>query len=267
MTGTSVPINSWLTDAKQQLKASGIMSYHLDALLLLEHVTKLSRESILSRPDTAIDAQSLQQLNQLLARRLSRVPIAYILNSKEFYGRSFYVDENVLIPRPESESFIELLKKHKLTDGSLIDVGCGSGILGITAKLEAPKLNVTQTDISKAALKVAEKNAKLLGAEVTTKKQDLFNDYYDIIFANLPYVPAEMSVEKELTHEPTVALFAEENGLRLYKDFCKKVAFFKPRCVLAECLLPQQNELQDLFLAIGYKELDKDGLVQCFVAS
>lgn len=261
---SSIKNNVWLSSANKKLKEAGIESYSLDSLLLLEFVTKLNRAHLLAHQDEELKSEQIEKLDNLLVERVKRTPLAYIMGKKEFYGRSFYVNENVLIPRPESESFIELLKKHDINAGKLIDVGCGSGILGITAKLENPKLEVTLSDISKPALEVAKQNAKDLGAEVKTKLQDLFNEYYDVVLANLPYVPRDLQVEKELSYEPQIALFAENKGLKIYKDFCKKVAKIKPQYVLTESLVTQHKKLDAMMNDASYQLKDTDNLVQLY---
>ena len=160
-----------------------------------------------------------------LSLRLDRVPVAYIIGHKEFYGHQFYVTTATLIPRPESETLIELLKKAvpqnvSLLDETirLVDVGTGSGALGVTAKLLFPELNVTLLDISRHALKIAEKNAKSLGAECAIVQSNLLAAYpftATIIIANLPYVDPEWERSPETDHEPSEALFAANHGKAL----------------------------------------------------
>ena len=136
------------------------------------------------------------------------------------------VSPAVLIPRPETEMIITLLKEllpagvSLLRDSpkKLVDIGTGSCILGITAKLEFPECEVTLCDISTHALNVAKANAKMLGADVTTLRSDLLADYPlvpDIILANLPYVDKQWDLSPETEYEPAVALFAENKGLHL----------------------------------------------------
>jgi release factor glutamine methyltransferase len=154
------------------------------------------------------------------------VPVAYIIGHKEFYGYSFKVTTATLIPRPESETLIELLgdalpKNERLIVEKplrLVDVGTGSGNLGISAKLTYPELDVTLVDVSRHALTVAEDNARLLQADVALIKSDLLTSYpfvADIIIANLPYVDPEWERSPETDHEPASALFAQNNGLAL----------------------------------------------------
>lgn len=261
---TLMTIQTWLQKSKEQLKQAGIPSYKLDSLLLLEFVTKLNRAHLLAHKDEELKSEQIEKLDKLLVERTKRTPLAYTTGKKEFYGRSFTVNENVLIPRPESESFIELLKKHQINTGTLIDVGCGSGILGITAKLENPEFEVTLSDTSKPALEIAKQNAKNLGAEVKAIRQDLFNKYYDVVLANLPYVPKDLDVEKELSYEPEIALFAENKGLKIYEDFCKKVAKIKPQYVFTESLVTQHKKLDAMMNDASYQLKDTDNLVQLY---
>lgn len=161
----------------------------------------------------------------MLEKRLNRMPVAYITGTKEFYGRRFIVTPSVLIPRPESETIIDLLRQILATNLStsspqLIDVGTGSGCLGITAKLEFPFFDVTLSDISEKALSIARLNAKNHKAMVDILKSDLLQKYKnkpDIIVANLPYVDAKWKRSPETNFEPDLALFANNHGLSIVK--------------------------------------------------
>ena len=123
----------------------------------------------------------------------------------------------VLVPRPESEAIIELLKELGVS-GKLLDIGTGSGCLGITAKLEIPKLNVILSDIIQPALRVARQNAEKFQADVALIKSNLLRAVpgkFDIIIANLPYVDRSWQRSPETNHEPALALFAKDEGLAL----------------------------------------------------
>ena len=219
-------IAAWLTSATDQLRAIGITSARLDAELLLAHTLRKSRTWIHAHGDEMIDSRTKEIANARLDLRLDRVPIAYIIGHKEFYGRKFKVTTATLIPRPESEALIELLRATlPLTQPliidqprRLVDVGTGSGALGITAKLEFPELDVTLIDTSRYALAVAKENAATLDAPVTLLQSDLLSAYpfvADTIIANLPYVDATWHRSPETNHEPAEALFADNHGLAL----------------------------------------------------
>lgn len=241
-------ISEWLKIATKSLKTANIPSARLDAELILANTLRKNRTYLHAHLDEEIDPRRFDIANARLDLRLDRVPIAYILGYKEFYGRKFTVSPSVLIPRPESEDLISLfleLTASEIAEKVLIDVGAGSGCLGITAKLERSNLSVILSDISKPALNIAEKNANALNADVHIQQQSLLNGQLkpvDYIFANLPYVDKNWNVSPELQYEPEIALFAEDEGLKLILQLISQA----PRCLTPEGLLfieadPQQH--------------------------
>lgn len=168
----------------------------------------------------------------MLEQRTNRLPLAYITGTKEFFGRDFTVNPHVLIPRPETETLIELLAGLPAPNNTrLIDVGTGSGVISITAKLEHPSWTVWATDVDPKALAIAHQNAATLGADVQlahadllelksdkykpTPKQLITPPTFNIIAANLPYVATNATVSPETAHEPQHALYAAHDGLAL----------------------------------------------------
>ena len=253
-------ISEWLKIATKSLKTANIPSARLDAELILANTLRKNRTYLHAHLDEEIDPRRFDIANARLDLRLDRVPIAYILGYKEFYGRKFTVSPSVLVPRPESEDLISLfleLTASEITEKVLIDVGAGSGCLGITAKLERSNLSVILSDISKPALNIAEKNANALNADVHIQQQSLLNGQLkpvDYIFANLPYVDKNWDVSPELQYEPEIALFAEDEGLKLILQLISQV----PRCLTSEGLLfieadPQQhNRIIDEAMKNGF---------------
>lgn len=218
-------IHEWIHAATIQLAGVGIGTAKLDAELILAHTIRKGRTWLHAYRDETLTDRQIEITNARLALRADRVPLAYITGHKEFYGRRFIVTPSVLIPRPESEVIIEILSEiiseegHSATQAKrLVDVGTGSGCLGITAKLEHPNLDVTLLDIDRHALTIAQKNATALNAAVHTTKSDLLSGYpvqTDIILANLPYVDETWERSPETNHEPALALFAKQEGLQL----------------------------------------------------
>jgi len=211
----------------------GISSALLDAEIILAHTLRKSRTWLHAHGDGQLSLREREIASARLDLRLDRTPIAYIIGHKEFYGRLFKVSPSVLVPRPESETIIELL--DNLCDGStktLVDVGTGSGCLGITAKLEHPELEVTLTDISHHALGIAEKNAETLGATITIVKNDLLvpnpqlPPHIDIILANLPYVDHNWERSPETNYEPELALFADKGGRALIERLLQEAPLY-----------------------------------------
>lgn len=219
-------IKDWLQDAANQLAEVGISSAKLDAEIILAHTLRQNRTYLHAHDDELLSPRQVEIADARLQLRLDRTPIAYIVGHKEFYGRLFKVNPATLIPRPESETIITLLKELTAqttihlsdTPKRLVDVGTGTGCLGITAKLEVPELEVTLVDISRQALKVAETNAVALHADVAITRSDLLLEYpfvADYIIANLPYVDSIWERSPETHYEPSLALFADDEGLAL----------------------------------------------------
>lgn len=227
-------IKDWLKTAVAELVAAGIPSAKLDAEIILAHTLRRSRTYLHAHDDEEFSLRDQEIADARLRLRLDRTPIAYIVGHKEFYGRLFQVTPATLIPRPESEVMITLLKEyaaqtkldlHKTTE-RLVDIGTGSGCLGITAKRELPELDATLIDVSRHALTVAETNAKRLEAKVTILRSNLLSDYpfaANYILANLPYVDTEWERSPETDYEPALALFADDKGLDLIYKLLEQV--------------------------------------------
>ncbi|HXH26790.1 MAG TPA: peptide chain release factor N(5)-glutamine methyltransferase [Candidatus Acidoferrum sp.] len=212
-------IQDWLDDATKQLRAAGVLSARLDSLLLLADELARDKTWLLAHAKAALSTSQLQELDQKLIRRIKREPLAYIRGTQEFYRREFIVTPDVLIPRPETETLIELLAGlSKKSGDTLVDIGTGSGCIAITAKLEMPELSVYASDISQPALAIAKQNAARLGAAITFYQQNLLvnksHGPFSFIIANLPYVAKKWERSPETNFEPAHALFAPDQGLQ-----------------------------------------------------
>ena len=241
----------------------------LDANLLLGHATGLSKAQLLAYPETALSALQLGKLKSLYEQRISGMPIAYITGTKEFCGHSFVVNKHVLVPRPESESFIELLLQLHKTERihNVTDIGTGSGALAISAKLALPSLHITATDASARALAVAAKNSLGLAAPITLRKQSLLTgdkEGYDVVLANLPYVPTNTTPSPSIAAEPAMALFSGPDGLTHYRALFKQLAPKYIRFVMTESLESQHLQVVRLAQLAGYGLTKSVGLVQLF---
>lgn len=223
---SKLTLQQWLKGATQKLETAGISTARLDALVLLADALDKDKAWLLANSDLVIQNTILGILNHKLAKRALRTPLAYIRGKQEFYGREFKVNKRVLIPRPESETLIDLLKSLAFDKtGFLLDVGTGSGALGITAALECPNLEVWLNDIDPDALAVANHNARRFKLKLQFWPGDLLEKhitqpdypYIDYILANLPYVDKTWKRSPETQFEPALALFANEGGLELIK--------------------------------------------------
>jgi release factor glutamine methyltransferase len=245
-------IKEWLEQAAVRLVGAGIGTAKLDAEIILAHTLRKPRTYIHAHGEDQLSSREYEIAEARLDLRADRTPIAYIIGHKEFYGRPFKVTPATLIPRPETEDMITVLNeiipdtKALLPQANrqLVDVGTGSGILGITAKLEHPELHVTLIDVSRHALNVAAQNAKSLGADVHILQSDLLPQYVllaDIILANLPYVDPSWERSPETNQEPPEALFAQDSGLQLIKKLIDQTS---DKLRLGGCLLLEADPRQ-----------------------
>ena len=213
-----------LAEARSLLAATPFGASTREARLLLGHVLGLSEARVIARQETAVPPEAEARFRDLLARRLTGEPVAYLLGEREFWGRSFAVDSRVLIPRPETEHLIEVALAERLPERPwILDVGTGSGILAVTLALGVPGSRIAATDLSPGALAVAARNARRLGARVSLVETDLAAGLdlarFDLVVSNPPYVDRseipEISIEVH-GFEPALALFPPGDGDSLY---------------------------------------------------
>jgi len=227
-----------------------------EAHLLLEHLTKLSRtDLILNRQEVLTKAQR-ETLDVWLERRRNREPLQHILGVAPFYGLELNVTPDVLIPRPETERLVELVLNDisELASPKILDVGTGSGAVALALKQEKPDAVVMATDVSEAALRVARRNARDLGLEVsfvlsnllTNDEVETFARTLDILVANLPYLPERdrETVSPEVDHDPHLALYAGADGLDLFKRLATQAFKLLKPGVLCWLELDPRNVLE-----------------------
>lgn len=197
-----------------------------------------------------VSTNELAQFEADFKKFLAGYPMQQIIGHEWYYHRKFKVTADTLIPRPETEEWQNQVFTLLPTDKKLnvLDIGTGTGVLGLTHKLERPTDSVTVTDISEVALEVAKENAETLDADVRFELGSLLEpvvgEMFDVILCNPPYISQDEVVvmdESVLNHEPESALFAEDNGLALYKK-------------LAEDITDSLNPGARVFLEIGYKQ-------------
>lgn len=248
-------IKTALFNATNKFKKSKMTSAHLDAEVILSFTLNKSREFIFAHPEKELTTKQLKHFNALIKKRGLNYPVAYITNNKEFYGLDFFVDKNVLIPRPETETIVEnaistvmsattstreTQNIASLRDPIIADIGAGSGCIAVSIAKNNPAVRLIATDISRSALKIAKRNAKRHNVSNKIKfcQGDLIkpirNKKISIIIANLPYLPNKKI--KSLRHEPQNALYAEKNGLALYEKLFQQTSAlkYKPKFILIE---------------------------------
>jgi release factor glutamine methyltransferase len=214
---------TWLRDAAGQLQATLALdaaAARIEARLLAAAALSCDTTWLITHGDEAAD---IHQLAPWINRRLAGEPVAYILGTREFYGHPFQVDPAVLIPRPETEHLVEATLERIPAGAAVLDLCTGSGCVAITLKLARPQYRIVATDLSHAALKVAQANAVTLNACITFHHGDLFapvtGQYFDAIVSNPPYIAtadAHLS-QGDVRFEPRLALASGPDGLDLIR--------------------------------------------------
>jgi len=217
--------------------------------MLLCHYLDLSRAQLLAEMREELPPDVKEKFVSAMEKVVSGVPVQHIMGYEEFYGRKFLVNEEVLIPRPETEELVQGLlarmgRLYPATDViKIVDVGTGSGAISVTLALESNRLDVMTVDIAKASIDVAQENAARLGAKVRFIEGDLLGPLIeeekkvDVVVSNPPYIP-EDDIETLSTvvkdHEPLRALVGGQDGLDFYRRFMKEIPLvLKERGIVA----------------------------------
>lgn len=217
------------------------------AKVLFYHLANLSPHELYMMMDEEVQEDLLNEFNKGIQEYKNGKPIQYIKGVENFFGRDFIVDEDVLIPRYETEELVEQILYRiddyfeDVEDLTLCDVGTGSGAIAISLKCEEPRMKMYATDISEAALEVAKKNAIKNEAEVTFMQGDMCqplldaNIKVDIFVSNPPYIPVHQEIQSIVKdNEPHVALFGGEDGLYFYRKIFDTVRpLLKDQAILA----------------------------------
>ncbi len=244
--------------------------------LLLENISGLSKTDFILQKDFLLSENQEIQLTGAKLRLLNHEPIQYIINEAWFYGLQFYVDKNVLIPRPETEELIESIIsniKFPIDSLKILDIGTGSGCIPIALKRKLRKAEVWSCDISEKALAVAKRNANALAAEINFRHLDFLNEKetanlpsFDIIVSNPPYVPERDKTTMHsnvLNYEPHTALFVPDNDALVFYKFIAAFAkkhLNKNGSIFLEIHEAYGNAVKNLFLNEGFPsvEIKKD---------
>ena len=243
--------------------------------ILTEYLHNLKRVDVALNPDFELSEEEVEKWNAILAELQQEKPIQYITGEAWFYGLKFEVNENTLIPRPETEELVEWILNspiiHHPSSMNILDIGTGTGCIPISLKANLPQANVSAIDVSEKALEVAKRNAKSNKVEINFIQTNILevedlNQYFDIIVSNPPYV---RNLEKEeikknvLDYEPHLALFVEDTDALL---FYRKIAQLALKNLTPNGLLFFEinqylgKETVELLQNIGFKniELKKD---------
>lgn len=246
------------------LEGRKIESASLDTKILLSFATKISKTEFITHPETEIPHAQSELFQELVKRRGNNEPVAYLIHEKEFYGLSFYVNEHVLIPRPETEILIELFEKKAAQKNIRVcDVGTGSGAIAVTLKKTFPEISITAVDISADALWVAKMNAQMQRVELDFIESDLLDKVqgpFEAIVANLPYVPSSdiPGLSKDVQFEPKLALDSGKDGLDHYRKLLPQAhqKLVSGGFLLMEYGIHQTETLKTLLQSAGFSSIE-----------
>ena len=218
-------LSEFIRNVTEEFKKIGIPTPLLDAQLLISHVLGIEKHELNLRSGALLDERQLKDIRKLVTRRLAFEPVAYIIKNREFYSLPFFVNRDVLIPRPETELVVDMVIYYARQNGRVLDLGTGSGAIAVAVKYNRPDLNVCASDISDRALRVAKKNSNsIIGkGAISFFCGHLFEPFpgerFDVIASNPPYVNSDISdtLQKELSFEPPLAIFTGDKGRSLIK--------------------------------------------------
>lgn len=266
----SITINELYMEIRKKFRAADISMAELEARELTAFVTKTDKRMTANWAYCYLDDNTVQKARQMTERRLNHEPLAYILGEWDFYGYTFMVNKNVLIPRSDTEPLCQLAIEDAKTLESpkVIDICCGSGCIGLALAAEVHNARVVAVDISEDALSVARENARRL--EITNRystsignalqKPDEHLGKFDIMLCNPPYITADEMKELDKSvsdYEPHLALFGGTDGLDFYRNIAKnwvKMMNDGGRMYF-ECGYKQANDVAEIFKNLGMTDI------------
>lgn len=256
-------LESLLKKGTTILKDNGLEEAGLDAWLLLEFKTGKNRAYYFAHGDEPVSDETAAEYLTLIGRRAGHIPVQQLTHQAFFMGYEFYVNENVLIPRQDTETLVEEALKVVKPGMKVLDMCTGSGCIIVSIVHNVPEVEGTATDISKQALLVAKENAKLNQVSVTFERSDLFDNVtgtYDVIVSNPPYIRTGEVVKlmpEVQEFEPMEALDGKEDGLYFYRKIIKECkAYLKPGGhILFEIGYDQGEAVSGLLKEAGFKNV------------
>ena len=256
-------VKQLLSDVTLKLSISEIDNAARDARILVAHALGIPISQLSLNTNENVPEDISASLEKLISRRINREPIAKILGKRQFWGRTFFISEDVLDPRGDTETLINYVKDRPVR--SVLDLGTGSGVIAISLACEWKEVHVVATDISEAALLVAQKNARYFNVQdkIDFLKSDWFEAIegkFDLIISNPPYIGLseinEISQEV-LNHDPELALFAGSDGLGAYEQIIPQLTkFLNPGgTVVLEIGASQSDSVKALMNSSGLSEV------------
>ena len=241
----------------------------LKSRILLMNILNVSKEYLLIHNNDEFPEEKLEELKDKLSRLKNNEPIQYIINKQEFFGYDFYVDENVLIPQPDTEILVEeainistKMKEMCKTNIKILDLCTGSGAIAVSLAKNIKEAYVIASDISKNALEIAKKNSILNNVEIKFIHSDLYENIkekFNMIVSNPPYIRSKVieSLSEEVKKEPHIALDGGEDGLKFYRKIIEesKALLEENGYLLLEIGFDQRKDVIELLEKNNYKNI------------
>ncbi|MDP8210934.1 MAG: peptide chain release factor N(5)-glutamine methyltransferase [Candidatus Stygibacter australis] len=260
---TASHIFQLFSEISKILSKYSINSPEAEAELIINHFFNISRSQIYLKPDLPVSPEILTEISNLLAKRCQHDPLQYLLGEVEFYNSILKVTPDVLIPRPETELLVDIILQENPDKGiRMCDLGTGSGAIAIALKKARPDWQVTATDISPVALKLARQNAQNNHCQIDFLLSDIFSDIdtkFDLIVSNPPYISESdyLLLESEIFYEPKTALIASEDGLYFYHKIIQSASKYMhlPATLYLEIGAEQSSRITKLAVQAGASKI------------
>lgn len=259
-----VLVRDIIDNAAEKLKKAEIMDYAIDVWFLAEFVFGVKRTDLYIHPDITVSKEKAAEYMKLIDEREAKVPLQYLTGTQEFMGLTFHVNENVLIPRQDTEILVEQTIKHiSGKELKVLDMCTGSGCIAIAIDKFCKKAEVTGADISHKALEVAKKNNLSNGANVAFVQTDLFENIsqtFDVIVSNPPYIKSgEINglMDEVRKFEPVGALDGDWDGLKFYRQICRNALKYlnKNGMIFFEIGYDQGQSVPQILQENGFKDI------------
>ena len=264
-TWTTLAVLDWTT---KRFTEAGIASARLEAQVLLAHVLQCTRTQLYTGFDKPLGEPELAAYRELIKRRLAGEPVAYLVGEHEFWGMPFYVDASVLVPRPDTETVVEVarsLRPDRSAPCRVLDLCTGSGVLAVSLAKELPAARVVATEVSEPAVAIARRNTERneVADRVDIRLGDLWEpvvgERFDLVVSNPPYIASAVipTLSAEVKREPVLALDGGPNGLAFYDRICAAArSYLEPGgALVVEHGFDQADAVRERFVAAGLEHV------------
>ena len=272
-------VKDFVKENTNKLDAAGISDASVDIWLLLEHYADIKKSDCLANPNMVISVVDAKEIEEAVEKRINHIPLQHIIGETEFMGLTFKVNEDVLVPRFDTEILVDEVVKYVGDEYlKVLDMCTGSGCIAITISDMCDNVTVVASDISKDAIEVAKENNQLNQTDVTFVESDLFENVvgmFDVIVSNPPYIKTDEieNLQDEVKlHDPKLALDGGESGLDFYRKIVEqsKDHLKTNGMIFFEIGFDQAEEVSNILKANGYHDIvvkkDLSGLDRVVIA-